>query len=249
MRSRPIAVAVLAAALAACTGGGGGPPVVSMSARSEPPPPDNPAAALSPRDWQAWTDELSGRSSRWARPGRNGPVSVGVQVESWPTTNLAFHRAQEALRASSPFDDGDGSKFSRETIEKAKAAMERFRADLVRVRALKAQGRGYLTAPGIDRIPLNAVKVTNAQMAKWFAISEGRMPNDPKHLYFGGHTGPHDGEYYGTDHADSVAEIACHSYITACEDPFREGVPFHVRGYHYFFSHFDPATGDPPRYC
>ena len=43
MRSRPIAVAVLAAALAACTGGGGAPPTTSMPPTPSPTPTPTPA--------------------------------------------------------------------------------------------------------------------------------------------------------------------------------------------------------------
>ena len=97
--------------------------------------------------------------------------------------------------------------------------------DLERVKALKAQGRGHITAPGIDRIPLGAVQVDNATMAEWFTVGEGIMPTDP-----GASSRPNT-YYYGGSHADAVAETACHSYIKKCPDAFGAGVPFHARNY------------------
>ena len=146
MRSRPIAVAVLAAALAACTGGGGAPPTTSM------PPTPRPAPT----------------------PAPTTPA---------PTP------------APTPTPDPD--------------------------RAM----RGVLTVghpgnvQGIDRIPLNAVKVTNRQMRGMFAIMEYKgFPTEPDSYSPPGNR--------RTPHSDDVRRVACHSYIRACADPFGPDAPF-----------------------
>ena len=57
--------------------------------------------------------------------------------------------------------------------------------------------RGHLALPGIDRIPLNLVKLTNAQMQRHFVLVEK-----------------------GTiDHGRNIRAVACKSYITGCTDP------------------------------
>ena len=135
MRSRPIAVAVLAAVLAACTGGGGAPPTTSMP----PTPSPSPTPAPTP--------------------------------------------------APTPTPDPDRAK------------------------------RGVITAPGIGRIPLDALKVTNREMRGMFAIMEHEgLPTDPDSVALPG--------VRRTPHSDDVRITACHSYIRACEDPFGPDAPF-----------------------
>ena len=57
--------------------------------------------------------------------------------------------------------------------------------------------RGHLALQGLDRIPLNLVKLTNRQMQQHFVLVES-----------------------GTvAHGQSTREIACKSYVTGCENP------------------------------
>ena len=63
-------------------------------------------------------------------------------------------------------------------------------------------GYGKWTAPGINRIPLSAIKLTNQQVAKQFAVVE--------------YTENEDGT--PSSHAKDVMQVACHSYITGCKD-------------------------------
>ena len=139
MRSRPIAVAVLAAALAACTGGGGGaPPTTSM------PPTPTPSPA--------------------------------------PTT-------PDPTPAPTPTPDPD--------------------------RAM----RGAITAAGIDRIPLNAIKLTNRQMAERFAVIESVLLYEETKIVSG---------VRRKQHLDLVLAVACHSYIRACDNPYGDNTPYQV---------------------
>lgn len=62
------------------------------------------------------------------------------------------------------------------------------------------QQRDTLAAPGINRIPLSAIQLTNAQLAKQFAIAE------------------YDASVQAT-HGKEVRAVACHSYITGCSNP------------------------------
>ena len=85
--------------------------------------------------------------------------------------------------------------------------------------------RGALTvgdyAKGIDRIPLNAVKLTNRQIARMYAIiePEGRQPNNTLRYP----------DTRRTPHGDSVMAVACHSYITACDNPYGDNTPYLFR--------------------
>ena len=85
--------------------------------------------------------------------------------------------------------------------------------------------RGVLTVgypgnvQGIDRIPLNAVKVTNRQMRGMFAIMEYKgFPTEPDSYSPPGNR--------RTPHSDGVRKVACHSYIRACADPLGSDAPF-----------------------
>ena len=72
----------------------------------------------------------------------------------------------------------------------------------------KDPNRGSLTAPGIDRIPLSAVRASNSQVADMYAILEA-TPD-------------------GHSHSNGVRWVACNSYISACTDPQGSDVPFTV---------------------
>ena len=83
-------------------------------------------------------------------------------------------------------------------------------------------GRGVATAPGVDRIPLDAVRVTKRQMAEMFAVIEFKgLPTETAFSPPGNRRTPH---------SDRVREVACHSYIEACADPFGPDAPlqFHL---------------------
>ena len=58
------------------------------------------------------------------------------------------------------------------------------------------EGRGPLTLPEIDQVPLSAVKLTNEQMQQRFAVVDSG----------------------GTAHEDDTRETACKAYITGCAD-------------------------------
>lgn len=59
------------------------------------------------------------------------------------------------------------------------------------------EGRGALAVAGLERIPLSAIKLTNQEVAEQFTVVEG----------------------FDDSHAVAVRSIACHSYITGCDDP------------------------------
>ena len=59
--------------------------------------------------------------------------------------------------------------------------------------------RGALAVPGIERIPLSAIRMTNQQLARQFAVTEYDTTNSL--------------------HAREVRAVACHSYITGCKNP------------------------------
>lgn len=71
--------------------------------------------------------------------------------------------------------------------------------------------RGAFAAPGIDRIPLRAIRATQAEVARMYAIAEYGPPNDL--------------------HANQVRTVACRSYIVHgdCDDP-RDAMPFTLHG-------------------
>ena len=71
--------------------------------------------------------------------------------------------------------------------------------------------RGAFAAPGIDRIPLDAIRATQAEVARMYAIAEYGPPNDL--------------------HANQVRTVACRSYIVHgdCDDP-RGAMPFTLHG-------------------
>ena len=97
--------------------------------------------------------------------------------------------------------------------------MARFRAEYARVEALKAEDSGTLTVHGIDRIPLDTVKVKKREMAEMFVIFEGGSRAMPTNDLT---------SYYGTEHVDAVSAIACHSYIEVCTNSFGTDVSFQV---------------------
>ena len=80
--------------------------------------------------------------------------------------------------------------------------------------------RGATAAPGIERIPLDARRLANAQVAELYAIMEFRASND------GGDTP--DG---GTVHGRTVRKAACRSYIAGCSDPdgAESAIPYSFR--------------------
>ena len=83
--------------------------------------------------------------------------------------------------------------------------------------------RGALTvgdyAKGIDRIPLNAIKVTNGRMRGMYAIIEYEgMPTQPDAVAQPG--------VRRTPHGDAVMAVACHSYIRACDNPYGDNTPY-----------------------
>ena len=80
-------------------------------------------------------------------------------------------------------------------------------------------GRGVTTATGIDRIPLDAIKVTRREMAEMYAIIEFKGDSD----YTIAHSPAGNRR---TPHSDNVREVACHSYIEACDGPFGPNAPF-----------------------
>ena len=225
VRSALLAAAVaLAPAMSGCGGGGGGvaPKTVATPApQPSPTPAPQPSPTPAPdyrNEWLAMIDELNERQGN-AYPDQ---ISISTIIQSWPTTLLAHHRADQAVRAFNRTLEEQAVDAIPAAFEKARAAMARYRADYARVKALKAEGRGHITAPGIDRIPLSAVKVTKSQMATMFVVEEGGFFDSESH--------------YGTEHLDSMAEIACHSYIEACADAFGDDKPLQVR----FF-----ALGEP----
>ena len=65
--------------------------------------------------------------------------------------------------------------------------------------------------PGIERIPLHAIRATRAEVARMYAIAEYGPPNDL--------------------HANQVRSVACRSYIVHddCDDP-RAAMPFTLHG-------------------
>lgn len=71
--------------------------------------------------------------------------------------------------------------------------------------------RGGLVVPGIERIPLHAIRATRAEVARMYAIAEYGPPNDL--------------------HANQVRSVACRSYIVHgdCDDP-RAATPFTLHG-------------------
>lgn len=71
--------------------------------------------------------------------------------------------------------------------------------------------RGAFAAPGIDRIPIDAIRATQAEVARMYAIAEYGPPNDL--------------------HANQVRTVACRSYIVHgdCDDP-RGAMPFMLHG-------------------
>ena len=71
--------------------------------------------------------------------------------------------------------------------------------------------RGNLAVPGIERIPLRAIRATRAEVARMYAIAEYGPPNDL--------------------HANQVRSVACRSYIVHgdCDDP-RAATPFTLHG-------------------
>ena len=71
--------------------------------------------------------------------------------------------------------------------------------------------RGNLAVPGIERIPLRAIRATRAEVARMYAIAEYGPPNDL--------------------HANQVRSVACQSYIVHgdCDDP-RAAMPFTLHG-------------------
>ena len=73
----------------------------------------------------------------------------------------------------------------------------------------KDPARGLFTLPGIDRIPLDALKITRKQLATMYAIDEQENVLDPSHVFY--------------NHGVYVGATACHSYILAC-DP--QNTPF-----------------------
>ena len=84
-------------------------------------------------------------------------------------------------------------------------------------------GRGVATVPGVDRIPLDALRVTKREMAEMFAVMEFKAsPHLPDAFSPPGNR--------RTPHSDDVRRVACHSYIEACADPFGPDAPlqFHL---------------------
>ena len=71
--------------------------------------------------------------------------------------------------------------------------------------------RGAITAPGIGRIPLSAIKVTNKRMRDMFAVIEPVLPGETVKVVSG---------VRRKQHLDLVLAVACHSYIRACDDPY-----------------------------
>lgn len=71
--------------------------------------------------------------------------------------------------------------------------------------------RGAFAAPGIERIPLGAIRAIQAEVARMYAIAEYGPPNDL--------------------HANQVRTVACRSYIVHgdCDDP-RGAMPFTLHG-------------------
>ena len=84
-------------------------------------------------------------------------------------------------------------------------------------RPAPAEPHPAMLAPGIERIPLEALKLSNTQLASRYAVLEYRAGND------GGAT--RDGA--GTRHGDEVRTVACASFARPCADPFDdESAPF-----------------------
>ena len=87
--------------------------------------------------------------------------------------------------------------------------------------AITTQGPGA-NVRGIDRIPLNAVKVTNGRMREMYAIIE-----------YEGAPSENDAVAYPdvrrTPHGDAVMAVACHSYIRACDNPYGDNTPYLFR--------------------
>ncbi len=86
--------------------------------------------------------------------------------------------------------------------------------------------RGETVAEGIENIPLDARRLTNARVAELYAIMEYRASND------GGDTP--DG---GTVHGRTVRNAACRSYIAGCSDP--DGAESALP-YSFFIAETDP---------
>ena len=63
--------------------------------------------------------------------------------------------------------------------------------------------RGAITALGIDRIPLSAIKRTNREIARMFAVIEPVVINEEVKIVSG---------VRWIIHADQVLAVACHSY-------------------------------------
>lgn len=93
------------------------------------------------------------------------------------------------------------------------------------------EGRGSITVPGLERIPLSAIKLTNQEVAKEFAIMESGEKVDDKQ------TGNPD------DHAKLVMRVACESFITGCEDALDfETTPYSWRSWGHLGDGLDTDT-------
>ena len=185
MRSRPIAVAVLAAALAACTGGGGAPPRTSIPPTPTPTPTPDPSPT----------------------PAPTTPTPTPA-AEQEPTPSLP-------RPPPPPPSDPDPPPL------------------------IKSEPRGAITAPGIDRIPLSAIKLTNEQVASRFAIIESKGPR------WGNPDGYSPRFVRRIAHLDDVRIIACHAFIRACPgNPHSLDYAILSSGFYNRPSIFDPVN-DP----
>ena len=73
---------------------------------------------------------------------------------------------------------------------------------------VSSEGRGSTSNPGLWRIPFSAIQLSNAKVAEFYAIIELKNPDSVV-------------TPTGTQHGDRVLLIACHSYITACDESDR----------------------------
>ena len=223
-----------AVALAGCGGGGGGepapPPPPADDARppddgGAPPPrddgdggeppggdsrfPDGAKESPPPSDGQGGLREPDGQPAPRSEPDDPAPAPSDPDGNPSPPPEAPRPEPEEPRPEPEPEEPG---RQSGPEEPGGPAAPEPSSP-----RPAPPAPRPAMLVPGIERIPLDALKLSNAQLAARYAILEYRAGNDG---------GPTRGGA-GTRHGDEVRTVACAAFARSCADPFDdESTPF-----------------------